>query len=145
MNIVVELQHALEDLKNLEIKDMCEDQKSTLKKALVMLRVKWENGKSKNLAINDNIGYYIPRWKWGEFKYSIVEPQKPKKTVPLDFSDRDILRDVWVKRKNYQYESQIVGISEKFVQLADREITYQWLFEKYTFLDDSPISKEVEE
>lgn len=89
----------LSAIDNIDFDNMCENQKSALEMALVMLWVKW--GKINNLesAINlrcggDNIP--TPVWDWSSYTYTIIEP---KKTVPMDFSDAEKLIGKAVKKK----------------------------------------------
>lgn len=136
--VIEKLQIALEDLKKIEIKDMCENQKSTLEKALVMLRVEWEKNNATNLICS---GYKtnIPLWDWSEKIYTIS-----KKTVPLDFTDSDKLLGAKIIDKRDNSKHIITNVLFNVVRCGGFRFNYTELYDYCTFADGSPISKDVE-
>lgn len=89
---------------------------------------------------------------------TLYEPtlkKKTKKLVPFDLSkkeDRDALRGKWITSEDFAEEYLIHNFSRTFAGI--NPIKYVWstscgngeaLFKYYTFLDGSPVGKEVEE
>ena len=127
-------------INEIDFDNMCEDQKSTLEKALVMLRVKYENNAALNVKY-ENVPTKYPTWSWNAIRYSIIEP---KKTVPLDFTDADKLIGKAIIDKRDNSKHLITNVYEDNVYCGDIVYTYQELYNWCAFIDGSPISKEIE-
>ena len=130
----------LKAINEIDFDNMCEDQKSTLEKALVMLRTKWKNNKTVNVKDRGEI-IPIPVWNWGDCMYSIIEP---KKTVPLNFTDANKLIGKAIIDKRDNSKHLITNVYEDNVYCGDIVYTYQELYNWCAFIDGSPISKEIE-
>ena len=132
----------LKAINAIDFDNVCENQEKTLKKALVMIRTKWENNEAVNIKYGCSSGSFSPSWNWTGFNYSIIEP---KKTVPLDFSDADKLIGKAIIDKRDNSKHLITNVYEDNVYCGDIVYTYQELYNWCAFIDGSPISKEVEE
>ena len=114
----------------------------------------WFEPLSFSLYLNDSLIDIPANHDW----HTLYEPalkKKAKKLVPFDLSkkeDRDALRGKWITSEDFAEEYLIHNFSRTFA--GTNPIKYVWssncgngeaLFKNYTFLDGSPVGKEVEE
>ena len=137
------LQKAINEI---DFDNMCEYQKSTLEKALVMLQVKWFNNNAKNLEKADRkpmskiVKTYNTYWNWNDSDYRII-PEK--KLVPFDISDAGFLIGKTIKSKIKNKYDMIIGVVDKGIIIADYYKYYEELLSDFTFTDGTPCGKEV--
>lgn len=79
----------------------------------------------------------------------LIKPKESQvKYVPFDLSkkeDRDFLRGKWIRHKKYSTEILIDCFSIDTGKWYVNGYSAQPLFDNFTFLDDSPVGKKVEE
>lgn len=130
----------LKAINEIDFDNMCEYQKDTLQKALVMLLTKWDNCWAINLLCNRE-KMIDPGWDWIDNNYSIMPG---KKTVPFDFSDAEKLIGKVIKSKDNGSIHIIIKLNDDYVYSGSLFETYATIFYNYTYLDGSVIGKEIE-
>jgi len=133
----------LNAINDIDFDNLCENQNSTLEKALVMLQVEWDKCVVINLEQTFNTTKFmplVPQWNWESYNYQII-PQK--KLVPFDYSDAEYLIGKVVKQKLLFTVGIIVGVDEYKVAISNGSDTFSDFLEYFTFLDGNPCGKEV--
>ena len=77
------------------------------------------------------------------YKYDYRVKPTPE-FIPFDFSDAEFLIDKVIKYKDGTQIQKIIQLNKDYVFAGVGQMDYNWLLEKYTFLDGSPCGKIIE-
>ena len=95
----------------------------------------------KDFDFKINPELYLP-----DSEFPFITRIKPEsKLVPFTFEDNGLFKDKWIIFKEDKFMCKIIGFDEKRVYLRSNNYTYYEFLRFFTFEDDSPCGKYVEE